>query len=290
MIKSIAVFGATGHIGLPVTNALIEAGYKVSVLVRDADIAKNLFPKEVEIVKGNIKYHHDLKKFLTNKDAVYCNLNVSPSENRNSYHIETDGLRDIINASLECGIKRIMYLSSLVQNYQGENGFNWWAFDVKKEAINYVRDSGIPYTIFYPSNFMENFTNGYKHGRTLRLIGESRFPMFYISVKDYSRMVVNSLKRTGNEEREYNIQGLNCYTIQEAAELFAIHYTKEKIKVKTMPIGLAKFLSLFNSQLRYDTNMSEALNNYEELFVGELAWEELGKPQITFEEFAKNAE
>lgn len=290
MIKNIAVFGATGYLGAPVTKALVDGGYNISVLVRDIDIANQIFPEGVEIVKGNLAYHHDIKKFLQGKDAVYCNLSVSPMETEMGFHLETDGLRKIINASQECGIKRIIYLSSLVQNYQKENDFDWWVFEVKKEALNYVRDSGIPFTIFYPSNFMENFSHGYKKGIHLTLIGESRFPMFYISVKDYAKMVVNSLKKLGNEDREYDIQGPNCYTIQEAAELFKLHYTKAKLRIKTIGMGWAKFLALFDKKIAYDVRMAEALNNYNEIFVGDLAWEELGKPEINLETFAKNAE
>ncbi len=288
MIKNIAIFGATGYLGMPITKALIDAGYSISVLVRDVDIATTIFPEGVEIVKGNLAYHYDLKNFLKGKDAVYCNLSVSPTETENGFHMENDGLRKIINACQECGIRRIMYLSSIIQNYQGENEFDWWAFEVKKQAVNFVRDSGIPYTIFYPSNFMENFTNGYKKGNTIQLIGESRFPMFYISVLDYAKMVIKSLHKLGNESREYFIQGLNCYTIQEAADLIKLHSKNKKLKIKTMSMGWAKFLALFDQQIAYNVKISEALNNYNEIFVGDLAWEELCKPEISFEEFAKS--
>ncbi|GCC49884.1 hypothetical protein SanaruYs_00980 [Chryseotalea sanaruensis] len=54
-------------------------------------------------------------------------------------------------------IKRIGFISSPIMNYQGMNNFNWWVFDVKRKAVDMVKQSGIPYTIFYPSTFMDNF-------------------------------------------------------------------------------------------------------------------------------------
>ncbi len=288
MIKKIAVFGATGFIGLPVTKALADAGYQVSVLVRDADAAKAILPGNVNIVEGNISYHHDLKRFLTGIDAVYCSLNVAETEEIEDYHIETDGLREIINASLECSVRRIIYLSSLVQNYQQENNFDWWVFNVKNEAVNYVRDCGIPYTIFYPSSFMESIPEKYRRGKTINVIGESRFPLYYISYIDYAKMVINSLKVLGNEDREYNVQGLDCYTTKEAAQLFVKNYTKEKLRVKITSLGFVRFLGLFDKRKRYLAKKKEAINNYNEIFSGEMAWKELGKPNITLTEFARN--
>lgn len=289
MIKNIAVFGATGFLGLPVTRALVEAGFNVSVLVRDEDKAKSLLPPQVKITRGNIAYHYDIKRFLKDVDAVYCNLNIPDTENIDDFHIETDGLREIINASLECGVKRIAYLSSIVLNYQGENDFDWWVFQLKNEAVNYVRDSGIPFTVFYPSSFMENLLNDHKHGKHITLVGESRFPLYYIAVDDYAKMVVNSFKVLGNEDREYNVQGPDCYTMQEAAQLFAKHYTKEKLKVKTVSIGWVRFLGLFDKRKRYRAKMMEALNNYNEIFSSEMTWQELGKPTITLTDFAGRA-
>ncbi|MES2617403.1 MAG: NmrA family NAD(P)-binding protein [Bacteroidota bacterium] len=289
MVKNIAVFGATGFLGLPVTKALVEAGYNVSVLVRDADKAKSMLPAQVNITEGNIAYHHDIKRFLTNIDAIYCNLNVADTEDIDDYHIETDGLREIINASLECGVKRIVYLSSIVLNYQGENDYDWWVFQVKNEAVNYVRDCGIPFTIFYPSSFMENLLNDHKHGKVITLVGESRFPLYYICADDYARMVVNSFKVLGTEDREYNVQGPDCYTMQEAARLFAKHYKGEKLRVKTVSIGWVKFLGLFDKRKRYRVKLMEALNNYNEIFSSEMTWEELGKPTITLTDFASRA-
>jgi len=45
----------------------------------------------------------------------------------------------------------VAYLSSfLARNYKG----NWWVMSAKKKGIAKVKNSGVPYTIFYPSNFI----------------------------------------------------------------------------------------------------------------------------------------
>ncbi|MBC7450858.1 MAG: NmrA family NAD(P)-binding protein [Cytophagales bacterium] len=287
MIKKIAVFGATGFLGKPVTRALLAAGYEISSLVRDIDKAREELPENINFVQGNVRYHTDLKNFLKNQDAIYLSLSIGQNEVPDDFHTETDGIREIVNVALECGIKRIALLSSGLQDYQGQNGFNWWAFDVKKEAVNYVRDCGIPFTIFYPSSFMENFMHANKRGKTIVLTGESRFPIYFISVTDYARMVVKSFQILGNEDREYIVQGKECFNMHEAAAIFIKQYQKEKLRIKTRSLGMMKFRGIFSVKCRNNAKLIEALNNYSETFHSEMSWEELGKPEITLRQYAE---
>ncbi len=263
--------------------ALADAGYNVSVMTRDVDAAKAIFPANINIVEGNLYYHHDLKRFLSTQDAVYCSLNIDMSEKPEDTHSETDGLREIINVSLECGIKRIAYLSSILQYNQVESEDNWWVFRVKKDAVNYVRDCGIPFTIFYASTFMDNFLHTYKKGKTISIVGQSMFPIYFVKV------VVNSFKKLGTEDEEYFVQGKDCYTMQEAARIFIKNYPGEYLKLQTIPMWVARFLSLFSTKWKFIAELSDALNNNNEIFVAEATWHAFGPPDIKFVDFAKNS-
>ena len=53
-MKKILVVGSTGLLGKPVTKALIAAGFELTLLVRQVDLAKQLFP-EARIIKGDIQ-------------------------------------------------------------------------------------------------------------------------------------------------------------------------------------------------------------------------------------------
>lgn len=285
MLKNIAVFGASGFFGLPVTKALADAGFNVFVLSTDPDTEKTLLPDNVTVEEGNWMYHHDLKRFLQKVDAVYCCLSVDLNEKPEDFHAETDGLREILNACLECGIKRIAYMSSVLQYNQVENEDSWWVFRVKKDAVNYVRDSGIPFTIFYPSTFMEAFQSTYRRGKKVLVYGQSNFPIYFISLQDYARMVVNSLKIPTTQDKEYFIQGADCYKIQDAARLFVKHQTG--CKLSFISLNWLKFMSIFSDKYKFLYELSAALNDNNEQFVADDAWKELGKPEISFNTFAK---
>ncbi len=288
MQRNIAVFGTFDNYNLSVCDALINSGYNVSVMVKNIDAMRSHFPPQINLVSGNNRYHNDLKKFLAQNDTIYLCYNKNINEYEDEYHEETDGLREIINASQTVGIKRIILCASLLQNYQGENGFKWWVFENKIKAVNYVRDCGIPFTIFYPSIFMESLIYWHKKGKKIQVYGTDLFPQYYISFKDYCRMLINSLTVAGTEDREYDVQGTDCHTTHEAAEILVQNYSKEKLHIKEISINWVKLLGIFSKKMRYNAKLMTAVNNYNEILNSEFTWRELGKPEISLKQFAQS--
>lgn len=287
MSKKIAIIGATGMLGKPVAKAFCNSGYDVTVLVRNVVKAKNLLPENIRIVEGDIRNTSDLQKLLSDNDYLYLSLNIKQDEKPSDFHAEEQGLANILQVAKACGTKRIGFISSLVMNYQGTNGFNWWVFVLKHKAVAMIKESGIPYTIFYPSAFMDNFHSTYRQGKRLLLAGESRERMYFIAGADFARQVVRSFDQLTTENREYAIQGPEAFTSDEATLVFQKFYTKEKLSISRAPLGLLKFLSVFSQKIDYGVHIIEALNNYPEKFEAQKTWEDLGKPTTTLKDFAQ---
>ena len=288
-MKKIAIIGATGMLGQPVTKAFIDAGFEVSILARNAEQARQIFGDKVQVVKGDIQESEKIRTILHGKDCLYLNLSVKQESGRSDFQPEREGLRDILTIAKEAGIKRIGYLSSLVHFYQGQQGFNWWIFELKQKAVEAIKSSGIPYSIFYPSTFMESFDKGgYRLGDNLALSGKSRYKMFLIAGCDYGKQVTKAFEiNTGNHE--YNIQGQEGYTADEAAEYYVRHYSRRKVKIMRAPLGMLKFLGLFTNKFNYGAKIVDALNNYPEKFESAKTWKELGKPETTFYDYIKKS-
>src|SRR5258705_7767599 len=150
----IAFIGATGMLGKPVAKQLIAEGHALTLLGRDEDKLKALFPRAT-IVKADVFDKAGLLKAFEGQDAVYMNLSINQSSKEKDPQTEREGIKNIIAVAKQTAVKRLVYLSSLVHFYQGMNGFDWWSFRIKLDAVKKIKDSGIPYTIFYPSTFME---------------------------------------------------------------------------------------------------------------------------------------
>lgn len=284
-MKKIAFIGATGVMGRPVAIELSRAGFDVTALIRDSAKAKKLLPDSIRLIPGNLENPSDLDQLLSGQDGLFLNLNLNPKLTKGVFHPEREGLKLIIDAAKKGRIKRIGFTSSIIMNYQGMNNFHWWVFDLKHNAVRMIKESGIQYSIFYPSSFFENFISHYRQGNRIILCGKSKFKQWFISGEDYGRQVARSFQLRNNENREYYIQGLEGFTTGEATNLF-VNNTKEKLTVLRLPLGLPKFMGLFNSKASYGYHIITALNEYPEQFQSAATWEELGKPQMTLKEFA----
>jgi uncharacterized protein YbjT (DUF2867 family) len=285
MINKIAIIGATGMLGKPVTRALAQNGFKITALVRDR-LKANL-PEGINKIDGDVANVRSLERLLTDQDALYINLSIKQHEKEADYHTESEGLKNILAVAKTKNLKRIVFLSSIVMRYQGMNGFHWWAFDIKQRAVQMVKESGIPFTIFYPSNFMDNFHTTYRRGNRLLLAGTSSQKMWWISAEDYAKQVAASLKTPAAENRDYVVQGPEAYTADEAAEIFIQQYPHKKLSISKAPLGLLKFLGKFNQKINYGYHIIEALNNYPEQFEAEETWKDLGRASTTLRLFAK---
>lgn len=285
--KTIAVFGATGMLALPVVKSFLQKGYKVKTLVRDVPKAQSLYQNAIELYQGSLQSIIDIEKVVDGSDAIYCNLSVNPESTIVDFQPEREGLENLISVAKVMNVGRFGYLSSLVQRYQGMNDFHWWVFDIKNQAVTKIKDSGVPYTIFYPSTFMENWSVGqYRDGERLLIAGKSKFPMWYIAGEDYGKQVAAAYIKEETLNGEYDIQGPEGFTQSQAARIFAKDNPKP-LKIYKIPGFILSLMAPFNQRMNYGAKIVKALNNYPEQFNAEDSWKLLGKPVITLEEFAK---
>jgi len=282
-MQKILFIGASGMLGKPVTLELLRAGFPVTLLARDVEKMQKLFPN-IPVAKGDVFDIASLEAAMAGQEIVYLNLSVAQSSKKNEPQPEREGINNIIAAAKKASIKRIVYLSSLIKNYEGMNGFNWWAFQIKQGAVNAIKKSGLHYSIFYPSTFMECLDKQMLQGTRIMLAGKSEAPMWFIAGKDYGVQVAWALKKAGDSNQEYIVQGLEAFTSDEAAKVF-IENVKAKIKIMRAPLAPLKYLGIFNQRINYAYNICEALNKYPEKFESESTWNDLGKPSTTLAEY-----
>ncbi|MET0790254.1 MAG: NAD(P)H-binding protein [Polyangiaceae bacterium] len=281
----VIVIGSTGMLGAPVVHELIAANIPVTGVVRDraAAAANRSLPAAVNLVTGDVRDPKGLSAAFQGHDIVYVSLAAPITDTASAWRTESEGMKNIVTAARAAGVRRIAYLSSLLHRYQGRP---WWVFDAKREALATLQASGLPSTVFFPSNFMESIPLRSRQGKRINLAGRAKEKAYWVAARDYGKQVARALVLPGDASREYVVQGPEAFTAAEAAREFAQHYTKEKLSVASAPLGVLKFIGLFSPTLNYVWHISEALNNAPEPFQAERTWNELGKPATTLAAFA----
>jgi nucleoside-diphosphate-sugar epimerase len=109
------VTGATGFIGGRLVEALVGAGQKVRVLVRDQAAAPQLHQPGVEVVLGDLGAPAALEEAVTGAQRVFhCAGLVGdwlrPEETR---LVNVEGTRALLSACASAGVERVVHLSSL---------------------------------------------------------------------------------------------------------------------------------------------------------------------------------
>ncbi|WP_157594929.1 NAD(P)-dependent oxidoreductase [Psychroflexus tropicus] len=107
MVKTIALFGATGRTGQHFLNIALEAGFSVKALVRNP--AKlNVSHSQLSVLKGDVLNRRDVEETVSGTDLVvslFGHVKGSPK------WLQTDGTRHIVEAMKTCKVKRIISLS-----------------------------------------------------------------------------------------------------------------------------------------------------------------------------------
>uniref|UniRef100_E9PZC3 Biliverdin reductase B n=2 Tax=Mus musculus TaxID=10090 RepID=E9PZC3_MOUSE len=69
-VKKIAIFGATGRTGLTTLAQAVQAGYEVTVLVRDSSRLPSEGPQPAHVVVGDVRQAADVDKTVAGQEAV----------------------------------------------------------------------------------------------------------------------------------------------------------------------------------------------------------------------------
>ncbi len=113
--KKISVMtGATGHVGYALLLELINSGEKPRILIRkDIDIFDGL---DCEKVYGDITDIESLEKAFEGADIVYHlagMIEIKEGYEDIIYNVNVNGTKNIVAACKKCGVKKLVYMSSV---------------------------------------------------------------------------------------------------------------------------------------------------------------------------------
>jgi nucleoside-diphosphate-sugar epimerase len=113
MEQPVAITGATGFVGGHLLNALLDAGHRVRVLVRDARRLGNQ-SEQVEIVEGDLDNVAALKQLVLGaKAVVHCAGAIAALNEKGFFSVNEAGSENVARASVDAGIENFILVSSL---------------------------------------------------------------------------------------------------------------------------------------------------------------------------------
>jgi len=132
--------GGTGFIGRPLARQLLQRGWQVTALVRNPDSPQSraLVEMGAKLVKGDVTEKESMRAGMTGMDIVIHNaawyeLGVAGENVRKMYDINIGGTEKALGLAHELGIRRVVYVSSLVAI--GDSGPQEWDESVAVRTI-----------------------------------------------------------------------------------------------------------------------------------------------------------
>ena len=110
------VTGATGHIGNVLVRQLLSRGEGVRAIVPPAEDITPLDGLKVEIVKGDVRNIDSLTRAMAEGDVVYHLagvISILPGKDELLYQVNVAGTRNVVEACIKTGAKRLVYTSSI---------------------------------------------------------------------------------------------------------------------------------------------------------------------------------
>lgn len=188
--KVILVLGATGQQGNATVSNLLKTGWKVRAFTRDSkgEKAQRLRELGAELFEGDMGDAASLEKAMQEAYGVFSvqppEWNPTPLTDRK----EVDLGILAVDSAKKSGVSHFVYSSVMGSEAQSEFRTHKW------EIEKHIQATGIPFTIFRPTGFMENFTLPHSGvpGGILYDTVEKNSPILLVAVEDIGFFVASA--------------------------------------------------------------------------------------------------
>jgi NADH dehydrogenase len=142
------VTGGAGVVGRALCRELMECGMCVRILSLPGDPQAGVLQKEVEVFYGDVTDLESIRKAFVGVDVVYHLAAILLSTTPGSFdQINVGGTRNVVKASTEAGVSRLVYVSSISVTYPVLTEYG----RSKLMGESAVKSSGLAWTIVRPT-------------------------------------------------------------------------------------------------------------------------------------------
>nr|CRH04811.1 NAD-dependent epimerase/dehydratase.Putative UDP-N-acetylglucosamine 4-epimerase [Candidatus Magnetococcus massalia] len=256
----ILVTGATGFVGHQLMRQLMAKNYAVTGLARNPDGGHRV--EGLTYLTGDILKPETLRDAMTQEvDTIIHLVGILADKPTCSFDdVHHQGTRHVVEAAKAAGVQRYIQMSSLGTRANARARYH----QSKWLAEEYLRQSGLDYTIFRPSvifgaedNFVNTFAQMARFSPMLPLLGNGQSKMQPIAVEDVVRCMVQSLELPETVGQTYALGGPEVLTFEQIISTILKVTGQHRLKLK-LPFALLKLEGrifeklLSNPPLTYD--------------------------------------
>jgi len=208
----ILLTGLSGTTGLKVAKRLVKSGHRFTALTKDPGKFSELNSKKVTLVKGGLGKPESVEKAMDGIENAFLFSPISDDQFKHE--------KNFIDAAKKAGVQHIVKYSAIGADPKSPSSI----LSQHGQSEEYLKDSGISYTIIRPNIFMQNFVDFY--GQQIKKNKEIRLPLRdakcgYVDVRDTARLIRKVLTSNGNKDNVYTATGSESLSCTEVAELFS---------------------------------------------------------------------
>ena len=280
--ERVLVVGATGMLGAPVARQLFADGWRVRCLVRDPARARGQLGDGYEYVVGDVTVPSTLDNAFDG--CGYAHLSLRGGNTIASYESqEVQGSALCAAAARRHGLRRITYLSGAGRT--GPEFEQYFPARVKRAVEASLAGSGVPWTVFRATHFMESLGLFIRDGRA-SVLGRQPHALHYLAASDYAVMASRALDSDASVGRALYLWGPKPYTMRAALERY-VAVVHPGLAVGVLPLPIARTIAALtrNQDLRFAAELFRAFQAIGECGDPSEANRLLGAPTTTLEDW-----
>lgn len=240
----ILIAGASGRLGGLVARQLLASGVAVRAMSRTPASLGALDKLGAECVTGDLRDPASLAAACRGIDAVFIATHAFNSDRSNSSRAVDDiGNRSLIDAARRAGARHIVFMSVLGADPKSPVDM----FRYKYATEQYLRASGLGYTILRPGAYMETWAHALgdsivKSGKAM-VFGGGVNPINFVSVEDVACFAVFALADPQARNRIIEIGGPENVTETQFVQMIQ-RVTGKPGTIQHIPLPMMRLLGI----------------------------------------------
>jgi NADH dehydrogenase len=283
------VTGASGFVGEEVLQHLERAGHSIRILARrpqSPQIQKLASRHSAQVHPGNVLDAASLLGGLDNIDAVIHLVGIISENGSSTFeNIHVRGAENILAAAKTAGVKRFVHMSALGVRPDAPARYH----RTKWEAEEFVRVSGLDFTIFRPSiiygphdHFVNLFARISRFSPILPVMGSGKSKMQPVPVADVATCFVQALTEPKAIGQTFDLCGADALSFNRILDAILRVTGRDRLKLH-VPMFLARLqAALLESIFPWLLGEAPPLNRDQLIMLNE---DNVGNPQPAQELF-----